>query len=87
MAARLKPHHTEDVKAKIQVIQLLLFLQKHALEGKKVDSTRVDAAKFLINKVLANPATEFSGPNGGPIEFALTDVAAAAADLRKRRSS
>lgn len=60
MAARLRKTHQEDVKAKIQVSQLINFLQNHALEGTDANSSRIDAAKFLINKRLPNPATDIN---------------------------
>jgi hypothetical protein len=70
MAARLRPRHQEEVKAKIQASQLLNFLQKHALNGKDVvNPTRIDAAKFLLNKLLSNAPTEVSGPDGGPVQI------------------
>lgn len=58
MAARLRPFHQEEVKAKIQTSQLINLLQNHALEGNEIDSTRIDAAKFLLNKRLSNAPTE-----------------------------
>lgn len=67
MAARLRAHHQEDVKKKIQASQLVNLLQDHALKGKELDSTRVDSAKFLLNKLLSNAPTEVSGPDGGPV--------------------
>jgi len=58
MAKRLRPHHQEDVKAKIQASQLINFVQNHALNGGEVNQTRIDAAKFLLNKVVSNAPTE-----------------------------
>lgn len=73
MAARLRPSHQEDVKAKIQATQLVNFLQNHALDGKKVvDSTRIDAAKFLLNKVLSNAPTEIAGEGGGAVRLEVS---------------
>ncbi len=72
MAARLRLRHQEDVKKKIQASQLVNLLQDHALKGKELDSTRVDSAKFLLNKLLSNAPTEVSGPDGGPIEVSAS---------------
>jgi hypothetical protein len=58
MAARLRKHHQEDVKQKIQATQLVNFLQNHALDDKPASSTRIDAAKFLLNKTLSNAPTD-----------------------------
>jgi hypothetical protein len=55
MAARkLKPHHQEEVKAKIQTSQLVNFLQAHALKGEesKIDPTRIKAAEILLARSL-----------------------------------
>lgn len=68
MAARLRPRHQEEVKQKIRASQLVNLLQDHALDGKDLDSTRVDSAKFLLNKLLSNAPTEVSGPDGGPVK-------------------
>lgn len=58
MAARLRKTHQEDVKKKIQASQLINFLQNHALEDKDASPTRIDAAKFLLNKLISNAPTE-----------------------------
>lgn len=75
MAARLRARHQDEVKAKIQASQLVNLLQDHALKGRELDSTRVDSAKFLLNKLLSNAPTEVSGPDGGPIEVTATWLA------------
>lgn len=72
MAARLRKTHQEDVKKKIQASQLINFLQNHALtEGSEASQSRVDAAKFLLNKIISNAPqqTELTGEDGGPIAF------------------
>ncbi len=72
MAARLRAHHQEEVKEKIRATQLVNFLQEHALAGKEVaQPTRIDAAKFLLNKLLSNAPTEVKGP-GDDGEHKLT---------------
>ena len=59
MAERLRTRHQEEVKTKIQSSQLVNFLQNHALVGdEEVKQSRIDAAKFLLNKTLSNAVTE-----------------------------
>ena len=56
MAARLRARHQDEIRLKIQVSQLINVLQEHALRGrKKVAPSRLDAAKFLISRVLPPP--------------------------------
>lgn len=69
MAARLRKTHQEDVKTKIQATQLINFLQNHALNGDEASSTRIDAAKFLLNKIIANPVVEQKTEHSGSISF------------------
>lgn len=69
MAARLRASHQEDIKKKIQGVHLVKLLQDHALDGKELNATRLDAAKFLLNKIISNAPTEVSGPDGGPVEI------------------
>jgi hypothetical protein len=74
MAARLRKTHQEDVKLKIQASQLINVLQNHALNGdEEISATRIDAAKFLLNKLISNAPTqtELSGPNGGEIPVGI----------------
>lgn len=73
MAKRLRLTHQEDVKKKIQASQLVNLLQNHALNDNEVSATRIDAAKFLLNKLLSNAPTqtELSGPEGGEIPLGI----------------
>ena len=74
MAARLRLRHQEDVKNKIRASQLVKFLQEHALDGREGSKSRVEAAKFLLSKIIANPpqAVEHSGPDGEEIQASVT---------------
>jgi len=71
MAARLRPRHQEEIKQKIQVSQLVKLLHDHALKGeflgREVNPSRIDAAKFLIGKVLGNPPQEITGAGGAAL--------------------
>ena len=69
MAARIRAHHQEEVKAKIQASQLVNFLQNHALEGTEANNSRVDAAKFLLNKIIGNPVEEKVVEHSGTLQF------------------
>lgn len=57
MAARKKPLHPvkiENMKEKIKTTLLIKMLQDHALDDNDVSNSRIDAAKFLLNKVMSN---------------------------------
>ena len=60
MAKRIRAHHQEEVKAKIQASQLINVLQNHALGSSEneLKPTQIDAAKFLLNKILSNAPTQ-----------------------------
>lgn len=59
---KLGTRHQEDIKAKIQGSQLKNLLEEHALTGTyngvEVSATRIDAAKFLLNKLISNAPSE-----------------------------
>lgn len=69
MAARLRQTHQEDVKKKIQASQLVNRIQNHALGETEMTSTQLDAAKFLLNKLISNAPTEQSVEHSGAIQF------------------
>ncbi len=69
MAARLRKTHQEDVKAKIQASQLINFLQNHALANECASPTRIDAAKFLLNKLVSNAPTDTTVQHSGQVAF------------------
>jgi hypothetical protein len=74
MAARKDGLHSERVRQRIRVSQLVNRLQKNALGEVEMSASQVDSAKFLINKVMANPPErkELTGPDGGSIPLGLT---------------
>lgn len=60
MAARKKPLHPvkiENMKEKIKTTLLIKMLQDHALDDNDVSNSRIDAAKFLLNKIMSNAPT------------------------------
>ena len=58
MAARLRAHHQEDVRRKIQASKLINLLQEHAQGKRDMSSTQVQSAKILLDKSVSNAATE-----------------------------
>ena len=73
MAARIRKYHQEEIKAKIQASQLVNFLQNHALSESEAKPSQVDAAKFLLNKLISNAPTEVEQKTelSGTVEVAL----------------
>ena len=76
MAARKNPLHPvklENMKEKIKTTLLINLLQNHALEDNEVSNSRIDAAKYLLSKVMSNAPTqtEVSGPDGGNIPVGI----------------
>lgn len=73
MAKRIRASHQEDIKAKIQGVQLTKLLQDHALTGEyngiEVSQSRIDAAKFLLNKIVANPPADSNVNHSGSVSF------------------
>lgn len=52
MAARLRPHHSEEVRSKIQTSQLINVLEKHVFEGTDLKKSQVSAAIALLRKTI-----------------------------------
>jgi hypothetical protein len=75
LAARIDRVHSERVRARIRLSQLVTRLQNNALGRNDVNMTpaQIDSAKFLIGKALGNPPEikELSGPDGGAIPLSL----------------
>ena len=74
MAARINKRHTDEVRARIQVSQLLNVLQEHALTGStEISQTRMKAIEILLRKALPDLSSmEMTGNDGGPIDHSLT---------------
>jgi len=79
MAARLRANHQEDIKKKIQASQLVNRLNKHALGEVEMTSTQVDAAKYLLGKVVSNAPTqsEHTGVDGSPLFPSVINIVGA----------
>ena len=78
MAARLRPKIIEEVRAKIQSVQLINFVQSYALTGKdtgghEVNPARIQAAKILLDKTVASlQSTELTGDKNNPMQLKAT---------------
>lgn len=73
MAARIKKHHQDDVRKKIQAIKLVQLLQEHAKGERNMEATQIQAAKILLDKSISNAPnlSEISGPDGGDIPVGI----------------
>lgn len=58
MAARLRAHHQEDVRKKIQVGNIINRLQKHINGDIEMSPTQVTSARILLDKSVSNAPTE-----------------------------
>jgi hypothetical protein len=70
MAERLRKHHQDDVRMKIQASQLVNVLQNHALglTDSEITPTRLKAIEILLRKSVPDlSAVEMTGPEGGPL--------------------
>lgn len=70
MAARKrKVQLTESWKERIRVSMLLNRLDNHVFGETEMTSTQLDAAKFLLNKVIANPPADSKVEHSGAVSF------------------
>lgn len=75
MAARLRAHHQDDIRRKIQADRLIEWLQagvfgtKFQKKDVVLTHEKVSAAKALLNKILPDlTRAELTGLNGGPVQ-------------------
>lgn len=68
--------HQEDVRAKIQVSQLLNVLHDQALgEGADLSPSRMKAIEILLRKSLPDlSAIELTGAGGGPVRVSASPL-------------
>lgn len=72
MAARKhKVKLTESWKERIRASMILNRLNNHALGEEEMSSTQIDAAKFLLNKVISNAPTESKVDVAGSVGLVL----------------
>jgi hypothetical protein len=72
MAARIRKHHQDEVRARIQVGQLVKVLENQALGTAENEITpmRIKAIEILLRKSLPDlSAIELTGAEGGPLRI------------------
>lgn len=76
MAARIRKHHQDEVRARIQVSQLVNVLTDHALSGESdISASRMKAIEILLRKSLPDLSSiELTGEGGGPVQHSLKVV-------------
>ena len=57
MAERIRKHHQEDVRKKIQATQIIKRLQSHFDGEIELSSTQIQTAKILLDKSISNAPT------------------------------
>jgi hypothetical protein len=73
MGARLKPHHQDDVRAKIKVGNIIDRLEKHINGDIELSATQVTSAKILLDKTVASlSSTELTGNSDKPLDMTAT---------------
>lgn len=79
MAARKDGLHSERVRARIKLSQLVTRLEKNSLGQLEMTQAQIDSAKFLVNKAMGNPPEKrehtHANPDGSPlsVEFHIVD--------------
>lgn len=72
MAARLNRLHSDSVREKIKVSNIIDRLEKHVSGEIELTPAQVTSARVLLDKSLASlTATELSGPNGDALTIKL----------------
>ena len=78
MAARLRKTHQDDVRAKIQVSNLITRVYKYAngeLSDEDISPNRLNAIKLLLAKSLPDlQSVEISNKDGAPFMVSLSPV-------------
>ena len=73
MAARIRKTHQDEVRAKIQVSNLITRVQKYAmgeLSDEDISSNRLNAIKMLLSKTLPDlTSVEISGDSENPVSI------------------
>lgn len=73
MAARLRKHHQDEVRAKIQASVLIDLLMKCATGEHEISRERMKAIEILLKKSVPDlQSIELTGEDGGPVEHSLT---------------
>lgn len=89
MAARMRKTHQDDVRAKIQVGNLLNRLTKYAngeLSDEDISPNRLNAIKLLLAKALPDlSSVSITGDSNHPVAFTV-NASWATANIQKRNA-
>lgn len=70
MAARIRKHHQDEVRARIQTSQLVNRLTDHALGEVELSATQIRAIEILLKKSIPDlSAIEISGDEESPLQL------------------
>ncbi len=71
MAARLRKHHQDEIRTKIQTSQLINVLQNHALTGDgEMPPSRMKAIEILLKKSVPDlTSVALSGDEDRPVKL------------------
>ena len=71
MAARIRKHHQDEIRTKIQASQLINVLQKHALTGEgEMPASRMKAIEILLKKSVPDiTSVELTGDEERPVRL------------------
>ena len=76
MAARMRKTHQDDVRAKINVSNLITRLKKYAegeLTDEDISPNRLNAIKLLLSKALPDlSSVQITGDEDNPVAMAIT---------------
>lgn len=71
VGVRIRKHHQDEVRARIQVSQIINVLEKQALgDGADLSASRLKAIEILLRKSLPDLSSiELTGADGGAIRI------------------
>lgn len=70
MAARIRKHHQDEVRARIQTSQLVNRLTDHALGEVELSATQIRAIEILLKKSIPDLSSiEVSGDEENPLQI------------------
>lgn len=70
MAARIRKHHQDEVRARIQTSQLVNRLTDHALGEVELSATQIRAIEILLKKSIPDLSSiEVSGDEENPLQL------------------
>jgi len=69
MAARIKKHHQDEVRAKIQASYIINRLTAHLAGDVELTTSQVQSARILLDKSISNAATDANITHSGEVGF------------------